>query len=128
MIDYYHRDGTPYPSGEAGFFEWARDMQNDELKRVALDNLANGIEVSTIWLGLDHNFGSRSRPLIFETMLFVPQHKEFEVFGRKMVFDRESIGKQWRYSTEEEAIRGHKMLVKKWSQFKTAEQVLGRSG
>lgn len=121
---YFRRDGTPYPPGHEGMMEWAKDFENMELRRVGQDFLPNGIEVSTVWLGLDHNYAPRGRPLIFETMLFVAQKKEIEIFGRIHSFDREEIGDQWRYSTEEEALRGHKMLVKKWSKFKNASQLL----
>jgi hypothetical protein len=121
---WYRRDGTPYPEGRAGLFAAAKDINNDKLKRVALDKLDNGVEVSTVWLGLDHNFIPGRRPLIFETMLFVPQTKVYFLGGRIYHSDRESIGEQWRYATEEEALRGHKMLVKKWKSFKTANQVM----
>jgi hypothetical protein len=54
--------------------------------------------VSTIWLGIDHNFGSvdGKKPIIFETMVFEPPsahdlHME-------------------RYSNEEEAIEGHEKM------------------
>lgn len=90
--------------------EWARDMQNPDIQRVASTTLSNGVCVSTVWLGLDHRFGLTGRPLIFETMLFLPTG--------------DTIGEQWRYSTEEEAVRGHKTLVKKWSKFKNATQLL----
>lgn len=103
--------------------EWAKDFEDMNKRRVAIDILPNGVEVSTVWLGLDHNvFGPR--PLIFETMLFVKQNHEFTFNGRTVKFDHEEIGDQWRYSTEEEALRGHKMQVKKWSKFKSAEQVM----
>jgi hypothetical protein len=126
LQDKFRRDGTPYPEGDAGLFEWAHDMENRELRRVALDKLANGVEISTVWLGLNHRYGV-GRPLIFETMLFVPQKKVYYIMGRRHEFDREEIGEQWRYSTEEEAVLGHKMLVKKWKLFKTAEQVLSET-
>lgn len=57
--------------------------------------------VSTIWLGLDHNF-REGDPLIFETMVF-PSEKNFN--------DLDSN----RYSTFEEAKKGHEKMVKKWS-------------
>ncbi len=106
-MNFYRRDGTPYPPGHVGLLEWARDCQKVTLKRVSFDKLPNGIEVSTVWLGLDHNYGFNNRPLIFETMLFVPCHKK--ILGHE--FYREQIGDTWRYSTEEEALRGHKMQV-----------------
>lgn len=126
MADIYRRDGTPYPAGDKGFYEWGIDFADPAKKRVALDKLSNGVEVSTVWLGLDHGLGLSKRPLIFETMLFVAQRKVIDALGTRMVFNRESIGEQWRYSTEEEALRGHKMMVKKWSKYKSADQVLGR--
>lgn len=104
--------------------EVERDLTNMELKRVAQTFLPNGVEVSTVWLGLDHRYTHRGRPQIFETMLFVKQRSSYEFRGHKRVFERTPIGEQWRYSTEEEALRGHKTLVKKWRLFKSAADVL----
>jgi hypothetical protein len=120
---WYRRNGKPYPPGIPGMIEAAKDLI-PENQRVAYDKLDNGVEVSTVWLGLDHNWIEGRRPLIFETMLFVPQTKISIIQGKIWQSDRESIGEQWRYATEEEAIRGHKTLVKKWKKFKSAQQVL----
>lgn len=110
MIIWYQRDGTPYPPDSQEIIEV--DMQNDKLRRVALDKLPNGVTVSTVWLAINHRFGE-GRPLIFETMLFVNHNRKVH-----------AIGDQWRYSTEEEAKLGHKMLAKKWRAYKNATQVL----
>ncbi len=48
------------------------------------------IRVSTVFLGIDHSFGE-GKPLLFETMIFGGKHDE----------------EQWRYSTWEEAEKGH---------------------
>lgn len=48
------------------------------------------IQVSTVFLGIDHSFGD-GPPLLFETMIFGGEHD----------------GDQWRYSTWEEAEKGH---------------------
>ena len=80
MTLFYRRDGTPYPEGSEGRLEWCRDFQNRE--PVGYDVLPNGIRVSTVWLGINHNFLG-GRPLIFETMLF---------------FGDDSIGDMWRLS------------------------------
>ena len=53
------------------------------------------IEVSTIFMGLDHNFSNEGPPILFETM----------VFGGAL--DQE----QARYATWEEAEAGHKAMV-----------------
>jgi hypothetical protein len=48
MSDYYRRDGTPITQDE-----WRRGFGDHETKRVAADDLSDGITVSTVWLGLD---------------------------------------------------------------------------
>lgn len=126
-IRYYRRDGTLYPPGKEGLMQWGKDLGNPDYRQVMLTQLDNGVEVSTVWLGLDHRVGE-GRPLIFETMLFTPHARKFVLpSGWVWTQSRESIGETWRYSTEEEAVRGHKMQVKKWSQFKTADQVLSET-
>jgi hypothetical protein len=107
---------------------WAKDVGSQEMRRVAYDKLGNGIEVSTVWLGLDQNFCPGGRPLIFETMLFVPQTKIWvDPWGHVWHNSRESIGDQWRYSTEEEALLGHKMQVKKWKNFQSIDKIMNEA-
>lgn len=65
-------------------------------KRVALDNI-DGVEVSTVWLGFNHQYGD-GPPLIFETM----------IFGCSGDLD----GYQERYSTLEQAQQGHKKATR----------------
>lgn len=50
--------------------EWAEFFQNDENRRVALTVVAPGISVSTVFLGLDHNWSDEGPPIVFETMTF----------------------------------------------------------
>ena len=95
---YYRRDGTPYED----VLDWARDFEQYENKIVAKAILPDGKMVSTVWMGLDHNFRRYEPPLIFETM----------VFGSADSYDEVDTE---RYSTEAEAIEGHKQMVSKWS-------------
>lgn len=90
MTDFYDRDGNPMPDdwydqkkhGDRAI-KWATD------RRVAR-TVVGDITVSTVWLGLDHEF-LRESPIIFETMTFGdPWANEME-----------------RYSSEEGAMRGH---------------------
>ena len=90
---YYKRDGTPY----SDTLEWAKDFEKD--RKVAREVLPDGKEVSTVFLGLNHNYGD-GPPLIFETMVF-SETGEGDL-------DME------RYSTEEQALKGHKEMVEKW--------------
>lgn len=106
---YFKKDGSPY-SGPNALFDWAKDFENIAERIVGKDELPNGLQVSTVWMGLDHNYGHNNRPLIFESMVFLPNTSDEQ--------------EMWRYSTWEEAERGHKMLVKKFKNYKTADQVL----
>lgn len=96
VVMYYDRTGRPI-----SFEEWLRTAED---KRVALNALPNGLRISTVWLGLDHRFGL-GPPLIFETMVFDPK--------RQGNHDLDCA----RYSTEEEAIQGHKEMCNKWKDY-----------
>lgn len=56
----------------------------------------NGYLISTVFLGLDHGFGSLDFPALFETMVFKDQQS----------------GETRRYKTYDEALEGHKAMVR----------------
>jgi hypothetical protein len=89
MSDYYILDGkTTVP---ADMMTWAKSR--NQPRHVGNDKI-DGVHVSTVFLGIDHQWGD-GPPLLFETM----------VFGGE--FDQE----QERYSTYEEAEAGHARWV-----------------
>jgi hypothetical protein len=92
---YYDRDGKPLRLGD-----WAEAMRDLDYKRVARDFVGH-IEVSTVWLGLDHSYVGGGTPIIFETMCFV-------WVGGERVTDDERME---RYATEAEARAGHERIV-----------------
>lgn len=92
---YYKMDGTPY-EGNDPVLQWAKDMEKGN--KIKLTLLPDGIRISTVWLGLDHNLGE-GRPLIYESMVFDKDRKELD---------------QVRYATIEKALKDHDRLVKKW--------------
>lgn len=81
---YYDIDGSPID-----MMTWARKGSSPE--KIISKTVKGDVVVSTVWLGIDHNFGLGGPPIIFETM----------IFGGP--FDQE----QWRYSTLEQAQVGH---------------------
>jgi len=89
---YYDRDGSPMPTSKwtwlFSYFEEYRLVEQTEIGQLL---------VSTVWLGIDHSFGYGDEPIIFETM----------VFGLSDEWDEY----MQRYSTEEEAKRGHEQVV-----------------
>lgn len=102
---YYILDGhTVVPCDHDTWLHWISDEDNFQKKRVALTQLGD-LKVSTVFLGLDHNF-SNAKIAIFETM----------VFGGPGDEDME------RYSTWDEAVEGHQRMVDKWKDVKTSLQ------
>lgn len=49
--------------------QWAVFFGDIDNRRVAEDIVGTRV-ISTVFLGLDHNYGSSGAPLIFETMIF----------------------------------------------------------
>lgn len=69
-------------------------------RRVARTDVTRGVYVSTVFLGLDHNFASSGPPLLFETM----------VFAARTCGSLDDFG-QFRCSTWEQAERLHAKMV-----------------
>jgi hypothetical protein len=71
----YDFDGNPI-----GHDDWARLFADTDRRRVAFTQLGD-VEVSTVWLGLDHRFPPPlmppGAPLIYETMVFGGDHDEY---------------------------------------------------
>lgn len=76
--------------------EWAKWFETAD-RHVADENVGK-YRISTVFLGIDHNFLG-GEPILFETM----------------VFSDDEDGDEERYSTWEEAEKGHKKMVKKYS-------------
>ena len=101
---YYSRDGKPIED----VLDWTSSIEDRIVKqeRVGLFGL---FYVSTVFLGLNHNYGE-GRPLIFETMVFCRfPIKSKEAFHTGLDLDMN------RYATEQEAKDGHEQMKKKWS-------------
>ena len=91
MTHYYDQDGNPVMDT----LVWAKLFEDENYRQVAYDQIGQ-VKISTVWLGLDHSFGSGPR-LIFETMVFGGAHDEEQV----------------RYSTKEQALAGHQAMVER---------------
>lgn len=105
---HYDKHGVPLSLGQ--FVELFEDL---DYRRVAWTDLGQA-QVSTVWLGIDHNFSRTGPPVIFETMLFGPL-AELDLTDRT----------QWRYRTLEEAQAGHERIVAEVQ--KQIEQMLEES-
>lgn len=70
---------------------WAALLEDDQYRQIASTEV-DGALVSTVWVGIDHNWGD-GPPLIFETTVF---------WGRTPSADDEE-----RYSSIDDALAGH---------------------
>ena len=72
---------------------WAKYLEKAD-RKVARDSIG-GVDISTVFLGLDHQFGD-GPPLLFETL----------VFGGPL------DGEMSRYPSWDDALAGHKLMIK----------------
>jgi len=127
---YYDRQGFPIPGDDAANIPpcimWARLREHSD-HRVAWDELPDGSQLSTVWLGMDHSF-LIGPPQLFETMRFKgetsvvrmvsPSGAPLEMEGRESLdFPDPADGElteQLRYTTEEEALATHHEIVRRF--------------
>jgi hypothetical protein len=69
--------------------------------------------VSTVFLGLDHDFHFRGPPILFETMAFQHEGRMVSFFGGEPEPVPETLGQE-RYSSWDDAEIGHKAAVRKY--------------
>lgn len=87
--------------------EWAREFEKFQDRIVAHDDV-DGRLVSTVFLGLDHGFGS-GPPVLFETMVFSNETKTFRWSTHEREYHEELD--QRRYCTWAEAVAGHAEIL-----------------
>ena len=83
-------DGNPIPIED--ILVWGTWMQKAD-RHVGNDHVGD-VHVSTVFLGLDHSFGS-GPPVLWETMIFGGEHDQY----------------QERYTSKEAALEGHKKAL-----------------
>lgn len=109
---------------------WARWFEGTN--RIIAQEMCGPYFVSTVFLGLDHDFvahllpGTGRQPLIFETMIFDHSREESSPwFGRKF---HPSFNFQRRYRSWDDAKAGHDYAVKiawrmlRWMEFRAIRQ------
>lgn len=88
-MTYYNRQGHAIT-----LEEWQRLFADPACRNVAFTTIGDS-RVSTVWLGIDHNFAEIGHPIIFETM----------------TFNGTETGECDRYATEQAALNGHAAAV-----------------
>lgn len=87
---------------ECSLDEWGAWVQKDPGRRILERTTVGHHDVSTVFLGIDHNFGVHGAPILWETMVFDKGTcRESDRFG--------DLG--GRYETQEQAQAGHDAAV-----------------
>ena len=86
---YYKLDENGHPQ-PCSVKEWTTSFEDHETRIVAYNQIGD-VTVSTVFLGLDHNFSGVGPPTLFETMIFGGELDQY----------------QERYATRDDAVAGH---------------------
>lgn len=92
--DKYILDENGEPQPEPDLMKWGLWFEDIEKRRVAWTEI-EGVNVSTIFLGLDHNFSDGGPPILWESY----------------VMGGDLDGEMRRYSSRAEALKGHDEIV-----------------
>lgn len=84
-----------FPRRAESLEEWGMMMEDLESRRVGFTELPDGVQVSTVFVGIDQRYVEGGSPLLFETM----------------IFGGELDGECRRFTTWEEAETGHREAV-----------------
>lgn len=93
----YILDKQGNPIEETNLFTWADWMENHS--RVLKQNRVGDFLISTVFLGLDHNFDG-GIPILYETMVFR---------------NGDSVDTE-RYETKDQALEGHERFISQYVQ------------
>ncbi len=104
---------------QVDFDTWCKEFQRS--KTAVGKTYVGRYFISTVFLGLDHNFGD-GKPALFETMVFDrSKRRNIPGFGRSMGEDVF----QDRYCTWDEAEAGHKKVVKDYEKI-VLQSIMGK--
>jgi len=106
MSECYDRTGK-----KISMAEWTKLNADKKYVVIKKTYLKNGLMVSTVWLGINHNFNLTGLPIIFETKIFSNTEK---------FTDWDTM----RSSTEKEAIKNHKEMILKAKKITNSRIVL----
>lgn len=101
ILDENHRP-VPAPS----LLEWGAFMEDHD-RRVVKHEMVDQVLVSTVFLGIDHNWLGGGEPILWETMCF--DHSDVARRGKRQWSGM--LDYQERYRSHEEALAGHEEAV-----------------
>lgn len=73
ILGYYDKAGQPITFDRFAELKYDTDGNISDYARIGRDQV-DGVEISTVWLGMNHAFNPGAAPVIFETMVFGGEH------------------------------------------------------
>jgi len=98
---YILQDGKPMPIRDS--FAWANWMEKHRFTETVQHDWHCGVMISTVFLGLDHNYGPNGMPILWETILFARTRKSRQCFNQTF---------QCRYTSQQDADNMHQHIIK----------------
>lgn len=107
QIKWILKNKIPIPCDN--LLEWGRWMEMGE-RHVAKTDIDETVTMSTVFLGLDHQFSNdpEAPPILFETMVF--GEEKALPYRNALLVIRETLDGFGRYSTYAEAQKGHEEI------------------
>ena len=119
MSDYSFQEPTYYvlenrtPVAVYDIAEWSKQFGKIDARRVAHSTF-DGVEISTVFLGLVHGHTPDQRPLLFETAVFADPHARYKIkkhFAPDCDPNDDTFELMMRTASWEEAELSHQMAV-----------------
>lgn len=120
---WYTREGDRVPLEEWVRLSEEAQAAGYEYRRVGQD-VVGEYRISTVLLGIDHSWGGKGPPLIFETMVFSTIDRTVDFFGREHTVNDAYDQFTERYTTVDEAQRGHELITENIRQLVNSIQPL----
>ena len=113
MIDHYILD-EDHRVVKADLMTWARWFEQRD-QRIIEQTTTKKHWVSTVFLGLDHRWGGKGPPLVFETMVFDKRSSMRLIVDHPMMIREEADGEGFfgRWSSWDDAVAGHNSIVRR---------------
>jgi hypothetical protein len=92
---FYILDDQSKPVPENDILRWGEWFERAENRLLWRDDLPNGVSISTVFIGIDHNPWDRGPPVLWETKIFGGPHDQY----------------QKRYTSSADAFKGHDAAV-----------------
>jgi len=75
MTDKYVLDEQHNIHAQPNIQKWGKWFETNS-NRIVNQQMVGGVRVSTVFLGLDHDFSGEGPPILFETMIFGGKHDQ----------------------------------------------------